>query len=114
MRFRISDGKNVVCSVAVITLCRFRISELRNLSVVCVKVGGGDLLVTPAALCHDIQFEPFDVGPPNGMGRVTVVADGELLVRLMHHGRMDALHKLLLYSMMASTACGRDVLLIDA
>ena len=78
-----------------------------------VEICGGNLLVTPSAFGHDIELESFDISSADGVSRVTVVADGEFLVRLVDHRRMDALDELLLDPMMAPAACRGDILRID-
>ena len=100
--------------MAVIAFRRLGVTQLRDFSVVRVKIRFGDLFVTSAALRHDIELESFDIGSPNRMSGVTIVAHGKLFVRFTLQRGVDALHKLLLDPMVAFTAGCGDVLRIDA
>ena len=100
--------------MTVVAFRRLGVPQLRNFSVVGVKVRCGDLLMTPSAFCHDIEFESFNIRPADGVCGMTIVADGEFLVRLMLQGAMDALHELFLDPVMTSTTCDRYVLGIHA
>ena len=75
VRCRIGHRKDIMRSVAVITFCRLHISELGNFSVVCIKICFRDFFVTPAARVHDVQLESLLIGPLDGMGCMTIIAD---------------------------------------
>src|SRR5512146_1721156 len=57
VRTGIGYRENIVRPMAVVTLRRFSVAELRDFAVIRVEVGLCNLLVTAAALRHDRQFE---------------------------------------------------------
>lgn len=109
VRTRIGDRQNIVCTMAVVTFRRFRVPELGDLAMVRIKVRRRDLLVAAAALCHDLELEPFRVGALDGMGSMAIVTDRQRLVGLADHGNMDAFLELILDPQMAAPARGGDV-----
>ena len=114
MRLGICNGTNIVSAVTIVTFCRLGVTELRDFSVVGVEVRGGDLLMTPPAFSHDVEFKSRNVRTANGVRGMTIVADREFLVRLILHGAMDALHKLFLDPVMVSTTRDRYILGVHA
>ena len=79
VRARVRDFENVMGAMTIVAFGRFCISELRNLAVIGVEIGLGNLLVTLAALAHDRELESFAVGAADGMRAVAVVADRQRL-----------------------------------
>ncbi len=101
-------------TVTIIALCRLRVSELGDLAMVRFEVRLGNIRVAPSTFRHDLKLEPLQISAPDRMGCVTFAADGQRLFGLAHLCRMDALHKLPLYPMMAAAACGSNVIAVYA
>ena len=78
------------------------------------EVGLGDLLVTAAALVHDVQAEIGEVGALDAVGRMAVVADRERLGRAGDLGAVDARGEQFVNAAMAFGAGLGDVGAIDA
>ena len=113
VRAWIRHRKHVVSSVAVITLCRFRVPQPRNFPMIGIKIGFGDLRMAASAGVHDVQSEAGFIGAPDGVGSVAVVANGKLLGGSTHLLGMNAVLELLLDAVMAPAAGGRHVGCID-
>lgn len=106
--------EDVVSTVAVVTLCRFRISQLRYFAMIGVEVRLCNFLMTSPALLHDLQLETLIVRPPNRMRRVTIVTHWESFVRFPNPEDVDALPELFFNPMMAPTTGRWNVFRIDA
>ena len=105
MTTRIGNGQDIMGTVTVIALCRFRVSELRHLAVIGIEIRFRNRFMTTTALLHDLQFEAGLVCPSDRVSRVTIIAHRQWFVRLSDKHGVDAPFKLLLNSMMAATAC---------
>ena len=106
-RARIGHALHIVCAVAVVTFCGFRVSQLRNLPVIGVEVCFGDFAVTPSALLHDFELESHLVSAPDAVRRMAVDADRQLFLGMSDS--MDALIEPLLDAMVAATAGRGDI-----
>ena len=104
VRTRIRNRQNIVSTVTIITLRRFRIAKLRDLAMVRVKVRLGNRFVATAALRHDLQFEARRINPANRVRRMAIAAHRQRLVGLSDFLRMDACFKLPFDSMVTSSA----------
>ena len=98
-----------MCAVAVITLRRFCIAELRHLAMVCVEVRFRDRLVASAALRHDFELESGSVNAPDRVCGMAVTTNRQRLVRLPNLLVVNACFKLLFDTMVATTARLRHV-----
>ena len=114
MRMRIGNGQDIMGTVTVITLRRFRVSKLRHLSMIGVEIRFCNRLMTPTALLHDLQFESRLISPPDCVRRVAIVAYRQWLVRFSDEHGVDAPFELLLNSMMAASARLRNILRVHA
>ena len=114
MRLRISNGKNIMSAMAIVALRGLRVAQLGDFAVICIEVGLCDVLVTPPAFRHDVQFESGFVGAADRVGTMTITADGKRLVSLPYFDVMNTLLKLFLDAVMASSARCRNILRIDA
>src|ERR1700687_55896 len=75
VRAWIRHRQHVVRSMAVIALCRFRVSKLRALPVIGIKISLGNLLVTASASSHHVQPEAVLIRAMDGMSGVAIVAN---------------------------------------
>ena len=114
MRLRICDGQYIMGTVTVVTLRRFRVSELRHFAVIRIEIRFRNRLVTTTALLHDLQFEPVLISSPDRVRRVAIIAHRKLFVCLSHKCGMDAALKLLFDTMMAAAAGLRNILPVHA
>src|SRR5208282_1775927 len=113
MRAGVGDREHIVRSMAVITLCRFRVPELRNLPMIRIKIGLGDLLVAASAGSHHGQPETVLIRAVDGMGGVAIVANRKWLAVPAHALGMDAVLELLLDAMVAPAAGVGHVVGVD-
>ena len=97
-------------SVTIIAFRSFGIPQLRNFSMVGVKICFCNFLVAAATFGHDIQLESLFVSASDGMGTMTVAADRERFISLSYHGRVDAAYKLFLNTMMTSSTSPGNIL----
>src|SRR5208282_3018549 len=101
--------KDVVSAMAVIALGRLRVPQLRDLAVIGIKIGLGDLVVAASARAHHVQPEAVLIRAMNGMSGVAIVANRERLAVSAHSLGMDAVLKLLLDAVMAQATRVRHV-----
>src|SRR5208282_974455 len=113
MRAWISDRKNIVRSMAVVALCRFRVPELRDLPVIGIKIGLGNLLVAASTCRHHGQPETVLIGTVDGMSGVAIVANRKRLAIPAHTLGMDAVLELLLDAVVAPAARVRHIVGVD-
>lgn len=104
VRTRIRNSKNIMRSVAIVTLRRLGVAQLGNFAVVCVEVRLGDRFVASTTLHHYLQLKPGRINPADRVGRMAIAAHWQWFVRLSDLLRMDARFKLLLDSMVTSSA----------
>ncbi len=110
----IRHRENIMCSMAVVTLGGLQVPQLGNLTMVGVKIGRRDFLVTLATLIHDLQSEPFVIGTADTMGSVAVVAHWCLALVGGIVLRMYALIELLFDSVVAPAASLGNIFPVNA
>jgi len=82
--------------------------------VVGVEVGFGDGLMAPAALLHDVEAEVGEIGAPDGVRGVAIVAHRQLLRGVGHLRGVNAGDERLVDAVMAPPAGDRHVAGVDA
>jgi len=94
-------------AVTVVALRGLHVAQFGNFAVVRFKVGGGDGLMTPPALVHDVETEIREVGALDGVRGVAVATHRQGLGRPGHRGGMHAGSEGLIDSLVAAAAgCG--------
>lgn len=95
VRARIRHFEDVMGPVAVVALGRLGVPKLRDLSVIGIKIGLGDLLVAASTGGHHIQPETVLIGAVNGVRGVAIVANWKWFAVAADALGMDAVLKLL-------------------
>src|ERR1035437_9756224 len=114
MRPRIRNRQYIMGAMAVVAFGGLAVSQLRDLAVIRVKVGFGDVRMTPSALAHDFQLEAVLVGAANGVRGMAIVTDRQRLAGFGDQRRVDTAVKLLLNALMTASAGLRQIDGIDA
>src|SRR5271157_475937 len=113
VRAWIGYRQHVVSAMAVIALCRFRVPKFRDLPVIGLKIGLGNLLVAASACSHHVQPEAVLIRAVDGMSGMAIVAHGKWLAEPAHSLGMDAVLELLLDAVVAPAARVRNVVCVD-
>ncbi len=114
MRTGIRNSLDIMSTVTIIALRRFRVPSCDTLPWLRVEISLRYSFMTPATLSHDFKLESCRIDAPDRMGRMAIIADGEWLICLADFLSMDARIELLLDAMVTTTACLGDVSWIDA